>query len=257
MTEQPKGDEPWWAARKLLRAARAGTLATNDGSGQPYASLVTPATAADGSVLMLLSGLSPHTRHLRAEPRCALLVQGAPTGPNPQTAPRLTVTGRAEPESDPALKARWVTLHPYAAFYADLGDFQLWRLRAEAGQFIGGFASAHRLRGDALRPDPEAARAIKDAQAGILGHVNDDHADAIARIAKAAGGANGGDAAWRMVAVDPDGCDLAAVAAAATGPDEMAAVPGAVLRIPWSAPVQDSGGVRWELVALTRGARGG
>ena len=89
-------DAPPWAARKLLRAARSGTLATQTG-GQPFASLVTPATAPDLSVLLLLSTLSEHTRHLRAEPRCALLVASAPDGPNPQTAPRLTVTGIAEP----------------------------------------------------------------------------------------------------------------------------------------------------------------
>ena len=41
-----------WEARKLLRAARVGTLASS-GDGQPFASLVTPACAADLSVLLL------------------------------------------------------------------------------------------------------------------------------------------------------------------------------------------------------------
>src|SRR5437588_767164 len=95
-----------WQARKLLRGARAGTLATVVG-GQPFASLVTPACAPDLSVLMLLSGLSEHTRHLRAEPRCALLVAGTAETPNPQTAPRLSVTGIAETVEDAGLKARW------------------------------------------------------------------------------------------------------------------------------------------------------
>ena len=52
----------------------------------------------DGSVLMLLSGLSPHTRHLRVEPRCSLLFLGAPTTANPQTTPRLTIIGDARPD---------------------------------------------------------------------------------------------------------------------------------------------------------------
>jgi len=59
-------DSPAWAARKLLRAARSGTLATAI-DGQPFASLVTPATAPDASVLLLLSDLSEHTRHLRTD----------------------------------------------------------------------------------------------------------------------------------------------------------------------------------------------
>src|SRR5450631_1549257 len=83
-------------ARKLLRAARSGTLATAADGGQPFASLVTPACTPDLSLLLLLSDLSEHTRHLRAEPRCSILVCGTAEGANPQTAPRLTVTGTAQ-----------------------------------------------------------------------------------------------------------------------------------------------------------------
>ncbi len=222
-------DATIWQARTLLRGARAGTLATADG-GQPYASLVTPAPASDLSLLMLLSGLSPHTRHLREDGRCALMVVGDATGANPQTAPRLTVTGVALPEPDPALKARWVARHPYAAFYADLGDFRLLRLRPQAGQFIGGFASAHRLTAADLTPDPAAVAALAEAEASILAHMNADHTAAIDRMA--------GSAGWRMAAVDVDGCDLLREEA--------------VLRIPWSAPVADAGAVRAELMRLAR-----
>ena len=104
-------EAPAWVTRKLLRAARSGTLATSI-EGQPFASLVTLACAPDLSLLLLLSDLSEHTRHLRAEPRCAVLVAGAPESANPQTAPRATVTGLAEMVDDPALKRRWLTVHP-------------------------------------------------------------------------------------------------------------------------------------------------
>ena len=75
-------EAPAWTARKLLRAARAGTLASSL-DGQPFAVLVTPACAPDLSVLLLLSDLSEHTRHLRAEPRCAVLVSGRAGGAEP------------------------------------------------------------------------------------------------------------------------------------------------------------------------------
>lgn len=236
MSETTKPD-PARAARLLLRAARAGSLATVSG-GQPFASLVTPATAPDGSVLLLLSGLAPHTRHLQAEKRCSVMVMGAPTGANPQTAPRLSLTGAAAPEPDPALKARWVALHPYAAFYAGLEDFQLWRFRAEAGQFVGGFASAHRLRARDLGPNPDAVAAVAAAEAGILTHCNQDHAGAMDAIARAHGGQGGG---WRMIACDPDGCDL--------GREEI------VLRVPWSATADSPSALRAELVSLANAAR--
>jgi putative heme iron utilization protein len=222
-----------WEARKLLRAARVGTLATA-AQGQPYASLVTPACAADLSLLLLLSDLSEHTRHLRAEPRCSVLVAGVAVDANPQTAPRVTVTGLAETVADPTLKARYLAIHPYAALYADFGDFAVWRVRPQGGLYVGGFGRAARLRAADLAPDPTAVAAIEAAAAGIIGHSNTDHPDALRAIA-------GGEGDWRMVAVDVDGCDLAQ--------DER------VVRIHWSEPVADSKDVRAELVRLAREAR--
>ncbi len=218
-----------WQARTLLRSARAATLATAR-EGQPFAALITPAAAPDLSVLMLLSSLSEHTGQLLADSRCALMVAGEAADANPQTAPRLSVMGRATPDPDPELRARWVARHPYAAFYAGLGDFRIFRLRPESGHFIGGFASAHRLSQADLTPKPAAIMAIAAAEAQIIEHMNADHADSIAMMA--------GSSGWRMAAVDVDGCDLAR--------DE------AVLRIAWSAPVTDAGGVRSELIRLAR-----
>jgi putative heme iron utilization protein len=227
-------DPPAWAARKLLRAARTGCLATT-AEGQPFASLVTPACAPDFSVLLLLSDLSEHTRHLRADSRCALLVTGPPDGINPQTAPRLTVTGLAEPVADSGLKARWLTVHPYAALYADFGDFSLWRLRPRAALYVGGFARAHRLKEADLSPDPTAVETLRAAEAGILAHCNADHADAVTTLAQA------GNDGWKMMAVDVDGCDLAL--------GERA------VRFAWSAPVSDGDGVRKELILALRRIR--
>ena len=220
-------------ARGLLRSARVGTLATSI-DGQPFASLVTPATAPDASLLLFLSSLSEHTRHLRADPRCAVMVVGPAPEPNPQTAPRLTVTGIAEPDPDPALKARWLAVHPYAALYADFADFSLWRIRPLAGLLVGGFARATRLRQSDFAPDPAAVAAVGEAEASILRHCNADHPDALALIA-------GSPGPWRMVAADVDGCDLA--------------LEQQVVRIAWSAPVADAAGVRSELVQLTQAAR--
>jgi len=223
-------DTPAWAARKLLRAAHVGTLATSM-QGQPYASLVTPATAPDLAVLLLLSDLSEHTRHLRTDPRCSVLVCGTATGENPQTAPRVTVTGLAETVTDAALKARYLAVHPYAALYAGFGDFALWHVRPVNGLYVGGFGRAARLRAAELTPDPAAVAAIAAAEAGIIAHCNADHPGAMAAIAQAPG-------VWRLVGVDVDGCDLAC--------GER------VVRVAWSAPVTDAGGVAREMIRLAR-----
>lgn len=230
MAEPPS---PAWQSRVLLRAARSAALATTM-DGQPFAALTIPATAPDLSVLLLLSTLSEHTRQLMAEPRCALLVAGTAESANPQTAPRVCITGLAAQDADPALKQRFLAVHPYAALYADFADFALWRIRPMGGQFVGGFARAARLRQADLTPDPDAVAAVAQAASDIMAHCNDDHADTLALLAGSAGD-------WRMVGVDVDGCDLA--------------FGETVRRVAWSQPVADAGGVRREMVALAKAAR--
>ncbi len=224
-------------ARRLLRAARSGTLATVADGGQPFASLVTHACAPDLSVLLLLSNLSEHTRHLRAEPRCSILVCGSAERANPQTAPRVTVTGIAEVADDDAvLKARFLAVHPYAAQYADFGDFHLWHIRPMGALFVGGFARAVRLRQAELAPDPIAVGADPGSggRRDYQLHCNNDHPDALAAIAGAAG-------EWRLAATDVDGMDLAQ--------DQR------VVRVHWSSPVANPADVRTELVRMAQQAR--
>ena len=53
---------PRLAAKKLLREARSGALATlMQDSGDPYCSLVNVATTVDGAPVLLLSKLALHT----------------------------------------------------------------------------------------------------------------------------------------------------------------------------------------------------
>jgi heme iron utilization protein len=224
-----------WEARKLLRSARVGTLATS-ADGRPFASLVTPVCAPDLTLLLLLSDLSVHTRHLRADGRCSVLVSGAPVDANPQTTPRVTVTGFAKPAAESALRARYLAVHPYAAQYADFADFSVWHIRPLDGLYVGGFARAARLGAADLALEEAAVAAIAEAEARIISHCNTDHPDALAAIA-------GSPGAWRMVAADVDGCDLA--------DGEQ------VIRIHWSAPVAAPADVRRELVRLAGAARAG
>ncbi len=148
-----------FTARTLLREARSASLATL-GGGLPFVSLVTHAVDTDGAILMLLSGLSEHTRQLQAEPGCSMMVLGASSGPNPQTTPRVTVTGLAALAPEPRLRARWIARHPYAGFYAGFADFALWRLVPQAGLIVAGFGRAARLDADALRPDLAIGQAL-------------------------------------------------------------------------------------------------
>jgi len=131
-------------AKTLISAAKAGSLATVH-EGAPFVALVTPAFLPDASAILLLSQLSAHTRHLQANPACALLIAGAPATENPQTAPRLCLTGSAAIDSGALVRQAYLAVHPYAALYVDFADFAFWRLTFTGAHFIGGFAAASRL----------------------------------------------------------------------------------------------------------------
>jgi putative heme iron utilization protein len=231
---QAPSADPGFQARCLLRAARSGCLATS-AKGQPFASLVTPACMPDGSLLLLLSGLAEHTRHLSADPRCSVMMSGVAESENPQTTPRVTVTGVAAVVADPALKARYLAVHPYASLYADFGDFATWRITPAAGILVGGFARAFRLKAGDLAPAADSVAAVLASEPGILAHCNRDHPDALAAIA-------GSEGDWRMVTADVDGFDLG--------------LGDRVVRFAWSEPVKDSGDVRRQLVRMAKEGRG-
>jgi putative heme iron utilization protein len=235
VTEEVAG-RAGFSARCLLRAARAGVLATLAGE-QPFASLVTPAVLPDGSVLMLLSSLASHTRHLMAAPRCALMVTGAAQGANPQTAPRVTLTGVAARQSDPALRRSWLQRHPYAAFYADFTDFAIWRLVPDSAHYVGGFAMASVLPRKSILPPAAHVAAIEQAAGRIIAHCNADHRDALNLLART----QGRTGEWHMTGVDTDGFDMCQ--------DDT------VLRVAFDAPVEDSAGVRMALVRMVAEAQ--
>ena len=242
---RPGGDpdfKPLAEAKRLLRGVRAGSLGTLNGSGDPFASLVTVATDHDGSPLILVSQLSAHTRHLDKDPRVSLLL--AETGPgDPLAHPRLTITGKAEkiaaPDARKAVRARFLARHPKAELYADFGDFSFWRIAMEQVHLNGGFARAARFPADRLLTKIDDATELLASEAGAVAHMNVDHADALALYAQTIAGKAAG--AWIATGLDPDGMDLA-------HGDETA-------RIPFAERVVDPHNLRKVLVKLAHAAR--
>lgn len=185
------------ALRLVTRACRKAALGTTlAGADTPYVSLVTVAFDLDMAPLLLLSGLADHTRNLLEDGRCSLLLDGTDGHPNPQTGPRVTLCGRAErlaPESDSALRARFLARHPGAALYAGFGDFALWRMVPERAHFVGGFGRA--VWFDApFGLAPALVDGLRAAEPALLEQVNRDLAPRLE--------------GWRFTALDPDGADL-------------------------------------------------
>lgn len=195
------------AVRALLRRLDRAALATAlpaEGAAWPYASLVLVAVDHDLSPVLLLSDLAEHTRALKDDPRVSLLFDGTGGLDQPLTGPRVTVLGRAERTGDARLQARYLARHPDAAMYAGFKDFAFYRVAVERAHLVGGFGRIHWLAGDAF--ETPAAAGLPEAEAGIVAHMNDDHADAVRLYAEKLLGLEG--AGWRMTGIDAEGIDL-------------------------------------------------
>lgn len=226
------------AAKRLMRRALKAALATtHESTGFPYASLITVASEPDGTPVFLISTLAQHTKNLLADPRASILFDGTDGLGDPLQGGRISVYGRAEKTGD--ARARFLARHPEAEGYADFADFAFWRLAVEGAHYVGGFGRIHDLSGADLMTQTSAAGALIAAEAGIVEHMNDDHADAIELYATRLLGAEPG--AWRMSGCDPDGCDLLLGAQA--------------LRLDFPAPVANPEEARKTLVALVQQAR--
>jgi putative heme iron utilization protein len=234
-------------ARGLVRRATKASLATIDArNGFPYASLVIIATDVSGAPTLLISNLARHTANLAKDARASILVDETGALADPLQGARVTVYGRAETASGDGVRQRFLARHPQAAFYADFPDFGFWRLAVEGAHYIGGFGRIFDLAPDELLVSLDGADALVEAEPGIIAHMNDDHADAIALYATVLAGAEPGP--WRMVGIDPEGFDIASTTIASTTD---------VRRIVFAAPIATPAEARKELVRLAAATREG
>ncbi len=231
-------------AKTLVRCARFGALAALDpDGGAPLASRVGVATDADGTPLILVSGLSAHTRAILADPRCSLLL-GEPGKGDPLAHPRITLACRAvRLEADTPERARaerrYLNRNPKAKLYVGLADFAFFRLEIERASLNGGFGKAYLLSRDDIVVAGSAVEALAAAEQRAVDHMNDDHLDAIANYASHYAKTTGGG--WIMTGIDVEGFDLAAG-------DE-------VRRVFFPAPLKDAAAMRTALVDMAKAAR--
>jgi heme iron utilization protein len=228
--------------RTLLTAAPTGTLATLgvDG-GFPFGSLVTHAVDAAGRPLLCLSDLAEHSRNLAADPRASLMAVAAGPG-DPLAGARVTVLGRVAvlrgDEGDAALRT-YLERHP-GAFHTGYHDFRMYRLEVASVRYVGGFGRMSWVSADehtTAEPDPLAPHA-----AGIVEHMNDDHADALVAYCRVLGG-RPETAAAEMTGVDRYGFTVRA-----DGAHDV--------RIPFGRRVDTTVAVRAAMIKLVRQARG-
>jgi putative heme iron utilization protein len=144
-------DEAAARAAALLRRCTVASLGTLH-NGAPGVTMTPYALATDRfAFLVLVSGLSAHTRDMVADPRVGLMVVEPEGGATPSHAlARVSIQGEARPldRDDPGYR---MAQDAYAARFADmtglfqLGDFRLFAIEPVAVRVVLGFAQAASL----------------------------------------------------------------------------------------------------------------
>ena len=233
-------------ARTLIAGAKTATLCTlaKEPQGHPYGSFVT--FSMDGACpVFFVSELAEHTKNLQGDARASLLVAEGGED-DPLANGRVTLLGdcvrlESGPERDSA-KASYLDAHPNASYYIDYSDFGFWRLQVESLRYIGGYGRMSWVSIDewrAAEPDPIAPMA-----AGIIEHMNQDHADALVAYCRTFSRATDTSAAT-MTGVDRYGFEMSAITERGPRP----------IRLAFSAPIQSSEDARREMVELVRRTR--
>ncbi|BBX67684.1 pyridoxamine 5'-phosphate oxidase [Mycolicibacterium psychrotolerans] len=232
-------------ARTIAASTNSATLASLTADGDPWASFVTYGLL-DGAPVLCVSNLAEHGRNLASDPRASLAIVAPAIESDPLANARVTLAGRVErPRGDEHVAAREAHLSAVAAakYYIDYSDFSLWVLRVQRVRWVGGYGRMESTSGTdytAAQPDPVGPHA-----AGAVAHLNEDHADALAAMARALGGYPDTTAA-SCTGADRYGLDL-----------RLETERGmAYTRVGFAAPIDSIDELRSAAVELTRRARG-
>jgi heme iron utilization protein len=139
--------------------------------------------------VLCVSNLAEHGRNLAGDPRASIAVVAPATDADPLASGRITLAGAVvRPTGDELAEARRVHLDavPAAQYYLDYSDFTVWVLRVDRVRWVGGYGRMDSASGEsysAAQPDP-----VKPVAAGAVEHLNADHADSLAAMARMLGG---------------------------------------------------------------------
>ncbi len=154
---RPTDDEARALARGLIADATYGAIGVLDPeSGTPMVSRIAVVPGPDGLPLALVSDLSHHTRALKANPACSMLVGEPGAKGDPLTWPRLTLLGTARftrhgDATHRDLADHFVAKQPKAKLYIGFGDFALLQLTLTGAHLNGGFGKAFVLTPEDLQ----------------------------------------------------------------------------------------------------------
>jgi putative heme iron utilization protein len=188
--------------RTLIGMRSVGTLCTMSAkvAGYPFGSLMPYALDAQGRPIFLISNMAMHTHNLRKDGRASVFVEQPSGDGDALGAARGTLVGDVAevPASEIAgVRERYLGRHENAKYWVDFDDFSFWRLEPVDVYYVGGFG----VMGWVAAGEYETAEAdpLADVAAGIVEHMNADHASSMVLLAKTFAGIEASEAAMTSV----------------------------------------------------------
>src|ERR1700733_12182297 len=185
--------EPTFAerARTLVYLNRVGSLSTlsRKQQGFPFGSVMPYGLDDHANPVFLISTMAMHTQNVQADPRSSLLVTQPDAIGDPLGASRVTLLGNILPvPASGVAEARklYLTRHTNSKYWVDFDDFSFYRMDVVDVYYVGGFGVMGWVPASeyySAQPDPLAESATE-----IIQHMNTDHGDALALLARTFGG---------------------------------------------------------------------
>ena len=191
-TDEPTVPEPSYAerARTLVHLGRIGSLSTlsQKRPGWPFGSVMPYGLDERGRPSFLISTMAMHTQNIMGDSRASLLVTQPEASGDPLGAARVTLMGntsRVSEEERKQVRDVYLVRYENAKYWVDFSDFALYRMEVVDVYYVGGFGVMGWVAAD------EYARAkadpLADTASEIIRHMNADHADALALLARSFG----------------------------------------------------------------------
>ena len=169
-------------AVSLLRNASEGVLSTISvrNEGYPFGSFVTFVSDLDRSILIYASNIAQHTINLKENSKSCLTLFKIDDDFDKQNSSRMTLLGDLKSlpdEETDEVKRRFENFLPESKKYAEMHDFNFYRLHITQVRWIGGFGKIAWLEAKKWQQyKPKWA----NNESSIIQHMNEDHAGSIA-----------------------------------------------------------------------------
>ena len=200
-------------AKTILRTESFGAIAVIEpDSGHPLNSRVGITNDIDGSPVLLLSQISSHTKAIKNDPRCSLLLGEVGIG-DPLNNPRISLIAFADQISNKSsahkyLRARYLRQHPRAKLYIDFSDFSFFRIQVERVNLNAGFGQFFSLKHDDIILDHDWIPVLSQIEDEIITKSNSYCETYIKDFVENAG--VNSNVIWKIISVDPEGFNLRA-----------------------------------------------